>query len=122
MRTLILAGILAVTLSAKDRNWQTGKMIDTQISTRYAGQTGANGSTDPINIVWQTVVIAGDDYTYAAERTLRWRWSKPAALTVNAPVKFAVEKQKLFLVDDSGKEYELYIDKRIKGGLHFSER
>jgi hypothetical protein len=122
MKTLILAGIIAVSATAKDHNWQTGKMIDTQISTRYAGQTGGNGNTEPINIVWQTVVIAGDNYTYAAERTLRWRWTKPANLTVNAPIKFAVEKEKLFLVDDSGREYQLDIDKRIKGGLHFSVR
>ena len=62
----------------------------------------------------QTVVIAGDDYTYTAQRRLRWLWTKEAVLIVNTPVKFAVEKRKLFLVDDDGKNYEFDIVKQVQ--------
>lgn len=104
MKTFILSAILVITLSAKDRNWQMGKVTDEATTTNtYAGQAPR-----------QTVVIACAGYTYTAELILRWRWSKDANLTVNTPVKFAVERRKLFLVDDSGKQYELNIVKRVK--------
>jgi hypothetical protein len=34
-------------------------------------------------------------------------------LTVNAPVKYAVEKRKLFVVDEDGKEHEMEIVKKV---------
>ena len=37
----------------------------------------------------------------------------PANLTVNAPVKFAIEKRKLFVIDDDGKEHEMEIIKQV---------
>jgi hypothetical protein len=45
--------------------------------------------------------------------SLRWKWSKPANLTVNGPVKFAVEKRKLFVIDEDGKEHEMEIVKKV---------
>jgi hypothetical protein len=44
---------------------------------------------------------------------LRWKWSKPAILTVNGLVKFAVEKRKFFVIDDEGKEHEMEIVKQV---------
>jgi hypothetical protein len=38
--------------------------------------------------------------------------SKPANLTVNEPITFAVEKRKLFVVDEDGKEHEMKIVKK----------
>lgn len=105
-RVLTLITLAVLLVSAKDHHtWQTGKVVDTQLDTRPFGLSTAD---------WQVVAIGSGDYTYTGQRMLKFRWSKRANLTVNTPVKFAVEKQKLFLVDDDGKEYELDIFKRIK--------
>jgi hypothetical protein len=37
---------------------------------------------------------------------------KRANLTVNGPVKFALEKQTLFVLDEDGKEHEMEIVKK----------
>ena len=39
--------------------------------------------------------------------------SKPANLTVNGPVKYAVEKRKLYVLDEDGKEHEMEIVKKV---------
>jgi hypothetical protein len=57
--------------------------------------------------------VEGDTYAYVAQERLRWKWSKPANLTVNGAVKYAVEKQKLSVIDDDGKELEMEIVKKI---------
>ena len=63
--------------------------------------------------VYQTFAIEDDTQVYLAEERLRWRWSKPANLTVNGPVKFAVEKRKLYVIDDDSKEHEMEIIKHV---------
>ena len=119
MKLLILSALIVITLNAKDRNWEPGKVIDQEVTTRYAGQAGPG---HPTHIVTQTVVIAGDDYSaplgrfyqeYIAQRQLHVR-SQTAALIVNTPVKFAVEKRKLYLVDDDGNKYGFDIVKQVQ--------
>ena len=63
--------------------------------------------------VFQTFLIEGETHAYLAQQRLRWRWSKQANLTVNGTVKFAVEKQNLFVIDDDGKEHEMRIVKKV---------
>ena len=46
------------------------------------------------------------------ERT-RWRWSKPALLTVNGPVQFAMEKSSIYIKSEDGSEHETKIIKKI---------
>jgi hypothetical protein len=38
---------------------------------------------------------------------------KPLEVTVNAPVKFAIEKGDCYLLDDEGKEHKLMVEKKI---------
>jgi hypothetical protein len=57
-------------------------------------------------------VIEGDKYVYLAQERLRWRWSKVANVTVNGSVKYAVEKRKLYVMDEDGKEHEMEIVKK----------
>lgn len=126
--------IASLALSAeKPRDWQTGKVLDSQRSRYFAGTVGsanttgtaqANGnygtyqghtntSETPVYRVYETFLIESETHAYLAEERLRWRWSKPANLTVNGPVKFTVEKRKLFVIDDDGKQHEMEIVKRI---------
>ena len=132
---LVLTSVLVVSAPAaeKVREWQMGKVLDSQRSRYFAGTvdnantTGtaqANGnygtyqgntssSQTAVYRVFETFVIEGEKYAFKAQERLKWRWSKPANLTVNGPVKFAVEKRKLFVRDEDGKEHEMEILKRI---------
>ena len=117
----------------KAREWQTGKVLDSQQNRYLAGTVGnanttgtaqANGnygtyqgntasSQRSIYKVYETFLIEGDTYAFVAQERLRWQWSKAANLTVNGPVKYAVEKRKLFVMDEDGKEHEMEIVKKI---------
>jgi len=113
----------------KQRDWQTGKVLDTNRQRYFAGTVGdsnTNGTVDSsCNIhanssggstavyrVFETFVIEGDQYVYLAQERLRWRWSKAANVTVNGPVRYAVEKRKLYVMDEDGKEHEMEIVKK----------
>jgi hypothetical protein len=50
--------------------------------------------------------------TYIWTGDLGWRWSKAANVTLNGRVRYAVEKRKLYVMDDEGKEHEIEIIKK----------
>jgi hypothetical protein len=125
---LILACAMAFG-AQKQRDWQDGKVLDSQRQRYFAGtvsNSSTNGSVDSdgnyhgnssggetaVYRVFETFVVEGDKYVYLAQERLRWRWSKAANLTVNGPVKYAVEKRKLFVMDEDGKEHEMEIVKK----------
>lgn len=110
----------------KARDWQTGKVLDTDSSSYRVslgsttqvspdGYGGANATTTNNSATRRQEVIAieGAEYIYVSERTMRARWTKSSSLTVNAEVKYAVEKDKIYIVDDNGREIKLTIKKRI---------
>jgi hypothetical protein len=117
----------------KQRDWQTGKVLDSERNRYFVGTLGNANTTGTAQIngnygtyqgnttssqravykVYETFLIEADTYAYFAQERLHWRWSKPANLTVNGPVKYAVEKRKLFVVDDDGKEHEMEIVKKV---------
>jgi len=133
---LVSALVLAISFAAfgskKQRDWQTGKVRDSQRSRYFAGTVGSsstsgnvdlsgdsgtyrgqtNGSETAVYRVFETFLIEGDKYAYLAQERLRWRWSKAANVTVNGPIKYAVEKRKLFVIDEDGKEHEMEIVKK----------
>ena len=136
-RTLIIVSLATVFVSLalaaeKQRDWQTGKVLDSQRSRYFAGTVGnanttgtaqangnygtyqgnTNSSQTAVYRVFETFLIEGDTHAYLAQERLKWRWSKPANLTVNGPVKYAVEKRKLFVMDEDGKEHEMEIVKK----------
>jgi hypothetical protein len=115
---------------AKERDWKAGKILDSQRSRYFAGTVGSGttrgtvdegagtyrGKTDSSSTavyrVFESFVIEGDMYVYLAQERLKWRWSKAANVTVNGPVKYAIEKRKLFVMDEDGKEHEMEIVKK----------
>ena len=123
--------LLSGTASPKDKQhqWQTGKVLDTNRDRAYAGSVGnasgtattsgdttyanASGSSIPVYRVYETYAIESSDFIYVCEERIRWKWSKPADLTVNGPVQFAIEKDHLFIKGDDGKEHETKIVKKI---------
>lgn len=136
LRTAVLLAVLVPTAAYakhKGRGWQQGKLIATDASRYFAGTVGSastNGSISEsgdsgtysgqttssqraVYRVYQDYVIETDQYVYIAEERLRWRWSKPANLTVNGPVQYAIEKNKMFILDEDAKEHEARVVKKI---------
>lgn len=117
-KLLLVILLLSAVAFAKDRAWQTGKLVTVKIETEKgdssvtgtANQYGVVGhinSSDEINVY---VTISADKYEYFAGRKLYS--GKIPPLTENAPVKFALDKDILILVDDRGKEFKMRIGKR----------
>jgi hypothetical protein len=52
-------------------------------------------------------------YLWVVSRRMVKKHDKPLELTVNAPVKFAIEKGDCYLLDDEGKEHKLMVEKKI---------
>jgi hypothetical protein len=126
---LVIVAVVICSGAEKKRDWQTGKVLDTERQRYFAGTVGsanANGSVDSsgnyhgygtdsqtaVYKVFETFVIEGGQYVYLAQEHLRWRWSKPANVTVNGPIKYAVEKRNLYVIDEDGKEHEMEIVKK----------
>jgi hypothetical protein len=120
---------MSVSAKEKERQWQTGKVLDTNRSSVYAGEVGsangsattngnttygnANGSSTAVYRVYETYTIDGGEYIYVCREHIKWRWSKPATLTVNGPVQFAVEKDHLYIKGEDGSEHETKIMKKV---------
>ena len=123
VETLVLLICISLPLAAQSkRNWQTGTWRDTARTSETVGAvtngTGSGGSasatTTAVRRVHQLYIIETTDYIYHAEQRLRWRWSNSVPLTVNESMKFAIEKDKIFVIGEDGKEYELSLIKKIK--------
>lgn len=125
MRLLILALALCGALEAKKRDWQMGKVLDVGSEEVFAGSYSPR-VYDARTRTWndtgvararyndrEWIAIDGGSHIYVASRLLKWRWSKEAELTVNAPVQFAVEKGKVYVKDERGREHRLHLRKKI---------
>ena len=88
-----------------------GNSTYSQGSGSYSGSS--SGMDTPIYRVYENYVIDSGTMVYLAEERLRWRWSKPAHLTVNGPVKFYIDGRKIHILDEDGKEHEASIEKQV---------
>jgi hypothetical protein len=121
----LLGAFVCAQAKEKDRNWQTGKVLDSDQARRYVGSISDSSSTDygttshssgtstAVYRVNQIYVVEIGQYVYVSQERLRWKWSKPAEVTVNAPVKVAIEKNTMYLIGNDGKEHEAEIVKKI---------
>jgi hypothetical protein len=113
----------------KERQWQTGKVLDTNRERTYEGTVdnasgtattsgnnaygSASASSRAVYRVYETYRIEARDYIYECQEHIRWRWSKPAQLTVNGPVQFAIEKDRIYIKSEDGTEHETKIIKKM---------
>jgi len=51
-------------------------------------------------------------YVWVVSRRMRKKHDKPLNVTINAPIKFAVENEDCYLLDDQGKEHKLVVEKK----------
>ncbi len=118
----------SVIAKEKQRQWETGKVLDTSRDRTYAGTVDsasgsatssgdttyghASGSSTAVYRVYETYTIEARDYVYVCQEHIKWRWSKPALLTVNGPVQFAIEKDRIYIKSEDGSEHETKIIKK----------
>jgi len=122
MRRLLCGILISVIFSAvsvaKDRAWKTGTLVnaETQIGSRTVGIpptiiTGPEFKTLRNDVTFYTI----DDgkYVWVVSRHMTKAEDKPLNVTINAPVKFAIEKKNCYLLDDQGEEHKLALERKI---------
>jgi len=85
--------------TAKDKGNKTEFSKDTTTTT-----------TDNIE-TYQIYTIETDKRVYVAKEHLLFPWSKSANVTVGEAVKFAPEKNKIYILDYDGKEHKATVVK-----------
>jgi len=117
---------------SKERDWQSAKLLDPDrthyfINEHLASDTSRPGFDTSINNGYTATANAGTatpavhDYyivetqgmVYLAER-IRLKSSPAAKLAVTRPIKFAVQKDKLYLMNENGDEYQTKIVKQVE--------
>lgn len=128
---LLLASSVLTFAADKPRDWKTGTLLETEKQQVLEGSTTTtNGEISAKNKGnktdfsrnstsnttenydnFQVYTIQGDGTTYVAREKLLFPWSKPASVTVGAKLKFAVEKNTIYLLGDDGKQHKASISK-----------
>jgi hypothetical protein len=116
-RVLLFLVVCSIISLARDRAWTTGTLVDseTERGTRTVGIPSTIGSGPMIATLPNDVTLYTVDdgrYMWVFSRRMTKKHDKPLDLTVNAPVKFAVEKGDCYLLDDEGKEHKLVVEKK----------
>jgi len=114
---LLLLVVCSVASLAKDRAWTLGTLVDseTERGTRTVGIPSTIGSGPMIATLRNDVTLYTIDdgkYLWVVSRRMVKKHDKPLNLTINAPVKFAIEKEDCYLLDDEGKEHKLVVEKK----------
>ena len=128
----ILVALLAVpAFAATARDWHTGTLMETEqekvpsgtIShsnadvtakdkgdkTQYSGSKTTTTSQD--YDTFQIYTIEGNSKVYTAKEQLLFPWSKPANVSVGEKVKYVIDKNRMYLLDDDGKEHKAKVTK-----------
>jgi len=121
MRRLLFALLFLVVCStplrAKDRAWITGTLVnaDTERDSRTVGipptiVTGPKVATLRNDVTYYTI----DDgkYRWVVSRHMTKKDDKPLNLTIDAPVKFAIERKTCYLLDEKGEEHKLTVERK----------
>jgi hypothetical protein len=72
-----------------------------------------DAQTAQTNTVYDRYVVESGDAAYLVERG-RFKSSKPSLLRPYLSIKFAIDKKKIWLLDEEGKELETTILKQIE--------
>jgi hypothetical protein len=123
------------------RDWKAGTLLETEKERVQKGSTKTTNTEGTIKDkgkkadysqtttsttnddydTFQVYTIQGDGKTYIARERLLFPWSKPANITVGEKVKYSVQKNTLYLLDDDGKQHKAGISKvSISQGLLIS--
>lgn len=129
----ILVLLLALpAFAATARDWQSGTLMETEQEKVPAGTT-SNTSADVTAKdkgnnktqysgnrtttttqdydTFQIYTVEGNGKIYTAKEQLLFPWSKPANVTVGEKVKYVIDKNRMYLMDDDGKEHKARVTK-----------
>jgi len=129
--SLLVALALCTSGADISREWKSGTLFETekqQVLTGSTKRTNKDGtikdegrktdysqtttSTNTDNYdTFQVYTIQGDTKTYIARERLLFPWSKPANVSVGEKVKYVVQKNTLYLLDEDGKQHKAGISK-----------
>jgi hypothetical protein len=124
---LLLTAISLIAGAPEGLEWKTGTLLATAQTQQELGTmarshaSGMTMGTGGMNMgqmngtssssvryaTWRGYAIKGDGMNFTVTYRLKWRHFPN--LTVNGPVKYAVKKDKFYLVDEDGKSFELSI-------------
>jgi hypothetical protein len=135
--TLFTAGAVLVAMALcawgadSSREWKSGILLETEKQEVRTGSTKTSNSDGTVKDkgkkadysqtttstttdnydTFQVYTIQGDTKTYMARERLLFPWSKPANLTVGEKVKYFVQKNTIYLLDEDGKQHKAGISK-----------
>jgi len=114
MRTLALCALLsfaAVVSAETKRDWKDGTWRDSNRVTDTRGAVAVGTSVVLARRVVQQFVIETSEYLYVVEQRLKGK-AKPLPMTVNGPVRYAIDKDTVYVISEDGKEYKLDLTKK----------
>jgi hypothetical protein len=133
-RTLLILCAAAASLTAKDRAWQTGQLLDKALNPyfRVAAVSNDSGPTSTATtfgsgdngalavkphaadgeVSYDNYVIASPDTVYLVEFA-HFKSFQSANVSLSKPVTFAVEKDKLWIMDLDRREFETKIVRQV---------
>lgn len=105
---LIVSFLYVGTASAKERQWQSGTLL--QVTQSKVDSTSAKvpygiaAITVTKGLVSETYIIDAGKYVYESAQVRKSKDRMP--LAVNGPVQFAVENDRVYIKDEDGKEHD----------------
>jgi hypothetical protein len=111
---LLCLALCALASHASDKTWLTGKLLsyDDHTVQTYAANNG-NGQT--YNHEVSDLAIDTGDRILFVRGVANFRWSRVPNVTENAPISYRIDKDKVYILDDKGKEIKLSLVKtRLK--------
>ena len=138
-RTLLILCAAAASLAAKDRAWQTGQLLDKALNPyfRIAAVSNDSGPTSTATtfgsgdngalavrphaadgeVSYDNYVIASSDTVYLVEFA-HFKNFQSANVSLSKPVTFAVEKDKLWIMDLDRREFETKVIRQVDAHPH----
>jgi hypothetical protein len=128
----ILFALLALpAFAATARDWQSGTLLEVEQEkvpsgtvshsnakvtakdkgdkTQYSGNKTTTTTQD--YDTFEIYTVEGGGKVYTAKEQLLFPWSKPANITVGEKMKYVIDKHRMYLLDDDGKEHKAKITK-----------
>jgi len=131
--TALLIGAGCTLVAASPHQWKSGTLLESEKQQVLEGSTETSNTDGTIKDRkggkkadysenstttrtdnydnFQVYTIEGEKKTYIARERLLFPWSKPANITVGEAVKYSVDKNTLYLLDDDGKQHKAGIYK-----------
>ena len=134
----VLVASTAWSQSKNTRNWQTGRLLSQEKTHELESTTSTTNTEGNIKSTskgdkyssqstktetqnyddFEVYEIEAGGFHYTVKQRLPFPWSKPANIAIGSEFKYAIEKSKMYLLDDDGKENSGRIVKKAVAAAH----